>query len=540
MILHRAIRASLPALVGASLLLAGCDSELSICTPDLPVTRLTGMVRTGGDPSLCTIEARGVDLPEGISRLIRGQPGPDGSYALDVPPGRFTLHLDVPADNGRYVYTATGPSYYPTPPDTLTVESGQIGNLDFELGALRLEVTLPDDSRDGTWAKFILHRQGQDGSPWDEDFQCWATERIISESATLVAEGVLPGGYQVELLLENPGSYLRGEHIWLPDADGPDQAAWYTVVAGSRVDLTYTTGTPPVFLAGRIGGAWLEMGLEEAPNLSVMGADSLLVVDDDGLVADDGSYALTIYRPRPVKLLVTQNGMSRYIGGPDFDTATVYDLAPGDTITGIDLTTSAITLDASASSPANFPYPDFELYTADATTLLGTFVGTLYNEVIFPLPNLWPGDFLLKITPHHGYRGYSPWLTQWYPGTTVVDQAERITITTSGEILPLSMTLVEGGSISGRIVGDQVPFSYRYVRVTTANSPDQWGAVSAWNPDFAFSVLGLPDGGYRVGQASSRNATETIWYPGTTDWDTAEIITIENAGSVTGIDIPLE
>ncbi len=538
------IRSRVPAALltlAVTIFQVGCDSEHTICGTDPSVAFLAGHVHTGTDPVGCTLEARGVDLPDGVARLIQGNPQADGTYELAVPPGRYTLMLDIPEGASHYYYSHAGPVTYSLL-DTLTVESGRTcGELDFDLGTLQVEITLSDPNLAGTRAEFELHRQNPDGQGWIESFHGHSAE-MTAEGATLRAAGILPGLYQVELEIGASARYSdhhAGERVWLPDADGPDQAAWYSVTAGTMQALSFTVSDSSAHLAGRIGGAWLELGLEELPRLSVVDEDSNLVIES-WQVSDDGSFALNLLRPRPVRLLINQNGVTQYIGGPDFASATVYSPAPRETIDGIEVTTCAIILDLAASWSGRYNQPRFEVFTENGSTLLAAVRGSLVNAATFALPNLWPGKFLIRVMPDAGAYGWVPWLDQWYPGVLELDQAQPVTLAEAGRILPLEMGLLEGGSISGRILGTLEPNRYRTIIVTTADDIEPWGFTYIWDPDMAYSIIGLPDGLYRIGQGSSRQATDTIWYPGTTDWDAAEIIAIENAGAVENIDIPLE
>ncbi len=530
----------LPLSLGAALLV-GCDSDHTICAPAVPAARLTGHVRTGGYSATLTLTAVRVDLRDGEMAEYPTVPAADGAYTLDVAPGQYVLKLNQSSYKTDYVYTAFGPGYGSTPADTLRVETGHTyRNLDFDLGTLTVQVTLPDSSLDGEHVNAILHRADADGEGWDPDFYWMEYTRVEQNQAELKAVSVLPGRYQVELVLGarsySCGGPMEGEHIWLPDASGPDQAAWYDVEVGSLTALTYTTQALPAHLSGHIRGAWLELGMYTAPQISVIDADSVTAMGKRKINAD-GSFELALYRPRPVKLLITHKGMAQYLGGPDFDSATVYDLAPGQTIADIETATCAITLDTSTPLSTRYGAGDFEIYDPDGLILLGTVVGQFCIKSSYILPNLWPGEFLIRAVPQSGVSGQVGWIPQWYPGVTEPEAAERIVLTQEGEILPLSMTVLTGGNITGDIVDAPDPDAWWYALLTPAADPTTWGQNYIFGPRTDYSLTGIPDGQWKIGVCLIYAADDTIWYPGTADWDAAGIITIHDAETVLGVDI---
>ncbi len=526
-------------------LLAGCDSDHTVCAPGVAAARLTGRVLTGGDPSSLDLVAEPVDLQEGETALYPAVPAADGSYAIDVPPGRYVLKLGgdfyVQTD---FFYTAKGPAYGTMPPDTLVAENGRIyPNLDFDLGSLSVHVDLPDSLLGGERAMILLHREGTDGGSWDPEFRWQETATIAGDLATVTATGIPPGRYQVELVLGYRlyGCYCPwdGQHIWLPAGAGAPQATWYEVTAGTMTELTYAPRDASAHLSGRIGGAWLELGFDLEPEISLIGTDSTTIMGRRRVGAD-GSFDLVLYQPRPVKLLVTHQGMPQYIGGPDFAAATVFDPAPGEAISGIEAAPCAVTLDTSSPLDTSYGTGDFELYTADGRTLLGTVDGQIYFKSTYILPNLWPGEFLIRAVPQPGVLGRTWWIPQWYPGVTDPGEAETVTLTQYGEILPLSMTVLAGGSIAGDILDAPDPDAWWYALVTPADDSTIWGRNYIFGPQTSYQLVGIPDGRWKVGACLIHTATDTIWYSGTTDWDAAAVITIENGSTVEGIDIPVD
>ncbi len=536
----------LQALCGLILILTlvtGCDDD-NICNPIVPAGRIEGQVSTGGLPVAGTIAAQAVDLPPGREATFRADLRADGSYGIDVPAGRYIVKAELSSPNANYDYTAAGPGYGRIPPDTLVV-NGQRSwtHIDFPLASLTVRVTLPDAGLDGRTCSVFLHRDGDEDTDTNTRYLWLGRAQFDSTSSTVEMPGVLPGRYRIELDLGSRMCdcirYCDGEHIWLPGVPGPDQADWYDVPTGETMSLEYGNTTVPGRLTGRIGGAWMELGLSRPPELSLISTDSATVRGRQA-VGDDGTFTADLYQPVPVKLLITQQGLARYAGGPDFASATVYDLAPGRTISDIEITTCAITMETSISLTGCCGSPIFEIYDPDDLTLLGSIEDHFFFKSSYTLPNLWPGNFLLKIVPESFDIGSLPWIPQWYEEATEPSGAQLITIAAEGDILSLSMNVLTGGTISGRILDVPDPAAFRKIIATPADSLMIWGSNYTSRPEQDYELLGLPDGDYKIGTLLVFTESDPIWYPGTTDWDSATVITLENGGSVEGIDIPLE
>lgn len=527
-------------------LYTGCDSDENVCGPGVPAARLAGRVNTGSDPTLFILQATRTDLPEGESGIYSATPDADGHYAVDVPPGRYVLELrgSIPA---YYSYTAFGPALGRADGDTLQVTTGQIiDSLDFDLATLALHIVLPDSALDGESVVVSLHREGSDDQGWDPDFRWQQWVGIEGGTVDYIAPAIPPGRYQVEFALgarryECICSYpWDGEHVWLPDGDTREQAAWYEAPAGQVLDLAWSTGTPPARLTGTIGGAWRPLGMNTPPEISIIDTDSMTVMGQRR-TEEDGSFDLILYRPRPVKLLVTHMGVPQYIGGPDFASATVFAPAAGQAVTGITLESCAVTLDTSLPLGAISGQADFHIYTADGQILLGTVSGQWCFKSTYILPNLWPGAFLVKADfPGSSSFGRYAWIPQWYPGVADLADAEPVVLSQPGEVLPLTMTVLEGGSIAGELTGEPDPDDRWHVLATTADEAAVWGSNDIFGPETAYNLIGLPDGDWKVGVTPIMTPGDTIWYPGTTDWSAATAITIENGSAVEGIDIPVD
>ena len=537
--------AVIPGLFWSLLVMPGCDSGTTVCSPDVPAARLSGRVRTGNGVEDLVLVARPVDLEEGESGSYPTVPDEDGYYAIDVPPGRYILELDGYGRGGMDLfYASNGPVFGDSPADTLAVEDGRIyDDLAFDLGSLTVDVALPDSLLDGENAKIVLHRESADGNAWDSRFRWQVSSSLAGGMASITAIGIPEGRYQVELVMGYRDYACScpwdGEHVWLPDADGPDQAGWYEIIAGTNVHHTFSSPDRAARLTGVVGGAWLELGYDEEPLLSLIGTDSTEIVGKRP-VAADGSFDLFLYQVQPVKVLIFQQGLAQYIGGPDFASATVYTPVPGQSITGILANPCAVTLDTSQPLGTGYGTGDFQIFTSDGQTLLGTIDGSNHFKSLYILPNFWPGDFLLRAVPQPMEWGSVSWAPQWYPGVADMADAEPVTLTQPGEILSLTMDVLVGGSIAGSITDVPNPKAWWYTLISPSEDNTIWGRNYIFGPETAYLLTGLLDGDWKVGVTSISAPGDTIWYPGTTDWTEATVITITDGADVTGIDIPVE
>lgn len=122
-----------------------------------------------------------------------------------------------------------------------------------------------------------------------------------------------------------------------------------------------------------------------------------------------------------------------------------------------------------------------------------------------------------------------------------------MSIGSAGEVVALDLFLELGGVIRGRVeTADGVP-RFFHVLVTPAVERVTWGNHYAfeWSPDY--EVKGLPDGAFKIGAYPVDQGWSwpdpppdgTVWYPGTTDWESAGVVEIREAAVVTGVDIEM-
>ena len=126
-----------------------------------------------------------------------------------------------------------------------------------------------------------------------------------------------------------------------------------------------------------------------------------------------------------------------------------------------------------------------------------------------------------------------------------VSNASDIPVISSPAIAPdgtAMWSLDLGGEIKGTITDARNPAAWHLVYFTTANDPTARQTVSF--EEGTFAVHGLSDGDYKIGvwqyeagQYPDLPPPGTVWYPGTTDWSTAQTIAIRGHEVVSGINM---
>jgi len=548
--MKRARPALSAALMSAMVLLIfalGCDEHPTLPCAFVAGGRLQGEVRTGGLSPEAIIRA--ISVIDGLESQTTFDTRVDstGRYILDLPAGDYLVQLRSDHSNQHhYDYSAAGIGYGQLPPDTLRVDDSVSPVVaDFDLGSLALHLDL-SDNLEGEKASIKLYkRDASETGEW-RTYLNRGTATIENGQVDIQAVGLLPGEYRVEIVLWG-FDYYDGEQFWMPGIREESESPWYEVAVDSVTALTCSITSEPARLEGRISGAWLSMGLGDQPYLSIVTPDSVPIISHRR-VDDDGRFAVNVFLPGPVKLLVTQNGIEQWIGGLGFTEATVYDLQLGETITNIELIQCGLRLNIDGDGVFSPSDSEFRIHDPLDMELLAT--ASYWSGIggVVPVANLWPGEFILFITPHGSRYGGSAWRPQWFDRKTEPAEARLISIGSPGEVVRLDVTLERGGTIAGELEFSSPSSRWHYVLLTTADHYLCWGADIVFEGNREYLLQGLPDGRYRIGAISwemdwdfgAPPPAGTIWYPGTGNWDEAEIVEIVDAADLVGLNIPMD
>lgn len=539
-------------LVLAGILVAGhgCDD------PTDPIDcsgggRLQGTVYTGDTPDESHIRVRAVPDESGTDLDFRIKPDAEGHYGIDLPAGEYLIEFR-PNDwySHRYDYTAEGLGYGQVPPDTVTIDASVSPvEIDFRLGALAMSVDLPTPLQ-GARCEIFLQLRGEEDTPDNPRYVNEGMTEFQGGRAEIFLPGVLPGEYRIGITIGATHEYwdcnYDGEHFWMPGVQVEEASPWYSVAADTVTTLVASIEEGPALVEGRIIGSWLDLGINPPPSLALFSTDSIPVA---GLCAVDsqGGFSFPVFHPQSVRMLVSQEGVDQWIGGPGFADATVFDLQPGQTVSGIELVQSGLQID-SREDKIYLWGPRILLYDPADMRLLATTNWYGSHGALTSIPNLWPGNYLLYVMTDPNRVGNQWWVPQWYDRAPEASLAQVVTIGGPGEIVTLDLTLERGGTISGLVEGEEATTGLRAAVVATAGGDILWGIDILYEQRTEFSVIGIPDGDYLVGITPpwetvrhGESAPEgTIWYPGTLEWSEATVIGIRDAADITDVAIPLD
>ena len=525
----------------------GCNEDPTLPCNHLAGGRLQGEVRTGSPTPEAAVMA--TQVIDGVLSNFTFSTGTDesGFYALDLPEGDYIVQFRP----GRsyqvvYGYSAAGLTYGQIPPDTLRIDDSVSPVVaDFSLGSLSLQLLLTDHLN-GEMASFRLYKRDDDSSGYGRTYLNRGFATIENGRAEIQAVGLFPGEYRIQVELGDMDNHSHwsydGEDFWMPGIRDESESPWYEVGADSLTELTCLLTSEPARIEGRVSGAWLNMGLESPPRLSFVNLDSVTIVGDRRAY-EDGSYGATFFLPEPVKILVMQEGIQQWIGGPGFAEATVYDLTLGETISDVDLEQSGFRLNMVGEDLRSFPGYQIRFHDpVDMGLLIAVQPWSGYGGVV-PITNLWPGEYILYFTPN--YFGSATWLPQWFDRVNDPAAAQIVSIGSYGEVVRLDIDLERGGSISGQLEFSSPTEGWYRVIATLADQYLLWGSTTASETYPDFSLRGLQDGSYRFGvfpywvdwSYGEPPPEETLWYPGTGNWDEAEILDIVEAFDHVGLNI---
>lgn len=540
---ERAVRSLALACVALVLIVTGCSEDADApCRPEVPSGRIEGTVRLGSRPISGVVRATRIPVGGQNEAVMDAEPDPStGVYALNVPAGRYVIDW-----NRKYEYSASGLRYGDLPPDTVWVDDpARPLIVDFNLATLRAHLTL-SSRLDGEYVYLYLYLKGaRPPEPWHTYVRGGSAE-IEEGTADITIPGVLPGAYKVELVI-GKRIYMcycpyDGEHLWVPGVQDSSQSPWVEVGVDQAVDVSAEIDSEPARIEGQVLGAWLQIGSFQAPTIALIEPDSTVVMGGRE-IEDDGSFGVDIYLPRPVKVLVEQEGIEQWIGGSTFAEAQTFDLERGHTVSGIQFTQSGLRLDLTDESVLPMDIR-VRLFDADDGRTVAEWTPMIMPPGgVLRICNLRPGRYLMHLKPDYSFTG--GWLPQWYDRADTPEAAQIIVIEGEGSVVQLPVVLERGGLVRGHVLDRDGSSSDFYIFVTRAGDQAAWGTAFASDPTLEFEIQGLPDGDWKVGawrqpavhQYPDEPPAATIWYPGTTDWETAGSISISQSSDVTGIEI---
>jgi hypothetical protein len=514
--------ALLAAVLLAAVLLSGCADEVSNPPPTEGDSKIVGFVTGGDGPVQARVDAVSVEPGGSFCGVGTATTDSTGRYEIGLPTGRYVLRAR--GERWWWYHGGAGVVESPAEADTIRLDGGEV-RVDFEGGGLAIELRAPPEL-EGTAPEVRAWRVGGPGSP------------IYGKAA------VEQGRVEIRFPMALPGLYAVGvklspsiQEYWLPGSYRRPQADEVTVVTGQTTSHEWSLPVP-AHITGTIDGAWQVLG-GESPQVASY-ADTTQIVS---MTQTDrwGRYDLMLPLAASVRLRVDNGGVSRWIGGPSYESATTYDVTAGERVSDVNLRESGISCPIDLSGVSRFTEAVLTLRTEpdQAAAVTVHWAGGPAPSI----PNLFPGTYSLQVERRPG--SLQSWLSQWYDRRDSLT-ATPITIATEGEVVQVNVRLVEGGKILGRVLPGDGPAAYPWIVVTsTADSTTAPPLAIDFTTDH-FEVMALDDGDYKVGvgyfipgaqTGSPRPAT--IWWPDASSWGAAQVITIHNHARVEGIDFQL-
>jgi len=489
-----------------------------------------------------------------------------GSYRLEVPSGTYALYAEIAESGGlRFsaapaFYSVGGPPYgYETRTD-LTVTADTVIVADFALGSMKVALalpTLPPGASVDLEGLRIADDVGPESSLAYYSFS--ARGEVQEGQASFAIGGLQPGSYLLKLDLSdryswNPPVAVYGHTLWLPPTRQRADAETVVVAAAGTAHFEAQLAVAPAHLTGTVRGSWQELYPRPLPQITLVTPDSSATVATFSTLTD-GTFAVAIQMPEPVRMLINIGGSQRWYPAGRFSEGEILELTPGSNLPPIEVVESGIQIDI-----RNPLYPPTCKGRVQLLSPVGSRVvaetATSNTEGRFPVAfcNLDAGDYWLRILPRLFLD--QAWRPQWYDRAAGPEDAVLVRVPPNGGVVPVTLTLEEGGQIAGEIrymnpQGEHGVILY----VTAAGDPTARGRLHPSGSWFSYwleqlpqpyAARGLPDGDYKIGiwpqstgEPPAQPPEDTIWYPATTDWNAAQVLTISGAQAITGIDFDL-
>ena len=485
----------------ALLFLGSCNSETPTMCPRTGVGVLEGYLRVMGQGVSATIRAR--TLGDGHNGTIAAAAVSDstGWYRLELPTGLYQLEVDPGSS------TTSSSELY----DTIRVLP-RVFRFDIKRGRAEVRIGMPDDL-EGT--RFNMYLRGQGLHSMYESAE-------VEEGLLVFEYPVLaPAAYTMEIY----GGGLA-DNYYVPgfsnSSDGDLLEVGLTEPAVYEVDFKNSYAS----ISGSITGSWQMSDVFWYPSMEVVSPDSTWIGKGD--CNQDGTFTCGFLLPQPVFLRSRYHGVDQWVGGGSFDTARMFDLEPGDRITGVAVVESGIKVLLDGPGDLVFHRPTITIRGASGDE----FYPDPDWENPFTVNNLRPGRYYLYL---EGYCKNEIWAHQWFGGTETIDGAIAIDLA-EGELRQISMTLIEGGRIEGNLLraSGTRPRKVNYGLFDPAGEPVcseylQWRLFDHG----VFKFQGLADGDYFLGVRIGGD--EIWWYPGTREFTEASPLPVENHGTLTDI-----
>jgi hypothetical protein len=398
-------------------LLVGCSEDRNPAEPRAPgaLTLVHGVLRGGEGPVDGRVTASSVaPFADSLRQFeFSSEVDTSGVFALRLPPGAYRLAAWTSGAYGYYSRRglATYRDY-----DTLRV-GGESVRADIIGAGFRVHVALP-------------------GSVDWRSVDCSALSgRNGAQSGRNAAGGYGTVDFRFPFLV--PGWYhfrLQGPE-WSTGAlrpVGADSDSVFGVVG--KLGVVELSLGPLARVSGRVSGSWQRFFVHE-PRVELWSTARLPVASVDTDQA--GAYSFQCPGPVDGRIRVLVGGIGAWLGGEDFEHASVLRLAAGAETTGVDVVESGILLRIVRPSGEMQDGATLKLLDANRRDVTEGRI-SLDPRNPLPLPNLRPGKYRLLLSPA---PQDTLWAAQWYDRASREEDATPIEVAPGGEVVPIRLTM---------------------------------------------------------------------------------------------------
>lgn len=480
---------------------SSCGNEsATIYSPD-GMGVLEGYVTSAGQGVATRVEARNMEEPYLGNIYHSTESDSTGWYRMELPTGLYRLEVKSRISEARRERVG----------DLIRVLP-RVFRFDLKRGRAEVRVLMPEE----------LESEGY-SLDLESDYDANGRDSARVEDGILIFEFPTPpaGFYRMSI------KFSGGEEaFYLPGTTNP--GAGSILAIGTETPVIYEANFRDslTIISGSVTGSWQHIN---GPGMTVE-----MIASDSNRAggtncSSDGTFELVTPVEGEVRFRSECGGVEQWFGGDSFETAQVFDLVAGDRIAGLSLVESGISLQFDGPGDQVNHVADVSILDESGTEYFSRF----YWRSPIVINNLKPGLNYIYVSGHCSAESWAP---QWYQGAEGLEGATPIDLA-EGEMRSVIMELEAGAGIEGAILKpDGTQPNRAYVAVFDLEGRplcfawDLWGSFD----DGLYYLRGLADGSYYL---ATLYLDVPLWYPGTWDLSEAVPLTIENATSLTGINI---
>lgn len=484
--------------------LSSCENDDVPLRPELQVGVLQGYVLVGGEGMAMELDIDLIHEDNMNHRIRTARSDSTGWYSVELPAGRYALG----------VYAGLSGSCCGIARDTIRVGPA-VQRYDVVRARTIVRIRLPEGF-DGASSKLHLERRAVE---WWRPCRVRLDSDVEADSLVFDLMGLVPGEWAPRLDVEGVGT-----DFYLPGSIDPDSADIFIVDALTTTVNEYDLRSGHRSISGTVTGAWMEADAL-SPSIVSWNANRSFR-RGHACDAETGAFRIHQFAAAPLNLSVGFSWSELWIGGDDLESAQVFDLEPGEHVTGVDVVDSGFRVTLEGPGNQTLYKGWFWIYREDGTLVHDQMVGN--NPLL--ICNLRAEGY--KVMLGGGCQG-ERWSRRWLGGAEDFANAQTFTLA-EGELRDVVLNLTEGGSIRLPIVFPEDDSIYDWdVEIHNADGEERcdhapWGTV--WLESGSARWRGLNDGTYYL--SARRGNGERRWYPDAGEFEAAQPLEILEAGAL--------